>query len=53
LANGPKSDKFIMPCPAFNVINGGKHGGNGLSIQEFMIFPTEANSFSHALQVGA
>ena len=22
------NDKFILPCPAFNVINGGKHGGN-------------------------
>jgi enolase len=26
-------DKFILPCPSFNVINGGKHAGNGLAIQ--------------------
>jgi enolase len=25
--------KYILPCPSFNVINGGKHGGNGLAMQ--------------------
>lgn len=25
--------KFILPCPAFNLINGGKHGGNNLAMQ--------------------
>jgi enolase len=44
--------RFILPTPSFNVINGGKHGGNGLAMQEFMILPTGAKSFSHALQVG-
>lgn len=38
--------KYILPTPAFNVINGGKHGGNGLAMQEFMILPTGAKSFT-------
>ena len=29
----PKTSKFIMPVPALNVINGGKHAGNGLAFQ--------------------
>ena len=28
-----KECKFILPCPAFNMINGGKHGGNNLAMQ--------------------
>lgn len=27
------SNKYILPCPAFNLINGGKHGGNNLAMQ--------------------
>jgi enolase len=45
--------KYILPCPSLNVINGGKHGGNGIAMQEFMILPTGAKSFSHAMQVGS
>jgi enolase len=44
--------KYILPCPSLNVINGGKHGGNGLAMQEFMILPTGAKSFSHAIKAG-
>merc|ERR1719253_1331679 len=36
-----------------NVINGGEHAGNKLPMQEFMIAPTGAKSFKHALQIGA
>lgn len=32
---GDKS--FVLPCPAFNVINGGSHAGNKLAMQEFMV----------------
>lgn len=39
--------------PAFNVINGGEHAGNGLAFQEFMILPTGASSFTEAMQIGA
>jgi enolase len=41
------------PTPFFNVINGGRHAGNNLDIQEFMIAPVGAKSFSEALQMGA
>lgn len=41
-----------MPVPSFNVINGGTHAGNNLAMQEFMILPTGASSFKHALQIG-
>jgi enolase len=44
--------KYILPCPSLNVINGGKHGGNGIAMQEFMILPTGAKNFAHAMQVG-
>ncbi len=40
-----------LPTPFLNIINGGKHAGNKLSIQEFMIVPGEADSFSEALRV--
>lgn len=46
------STKYVLPCPSLNVINGGKHGGNGIAMQEFMILPTGAKNFSHAMQVG-
>lgn len=42
-----------MPVPALNVINGGKHAGNKLAMQEFMLLPTGAKSFSEALRMGA
>ena len=42
-----------MPTPMMNVINGGSHADSGLEIQEFMIFPTQAKSFSESLQTGA
>ena len=44
---------FVLPVPAFNVINGGSHAGNKLAFQEFMILPTGAKSFSEAMQIGA
>jgi len=50
---GKPTDKFVMPVPAFNVINGGSHAGNGLPVQEFMILPVGASSFREALQIGA
>ena len=38
---------------SFNVINGGSHAGNKLAMQEFMIFPSGASSFSEAMRMGA
>ena len=42
----------IMPVPMMNIINGGSHADNNIDIQEFMIFPLGAESFSHSLQMG-
>jgi len=50
LAGNPQ---LKMPTPMMNVINGGSHADSGLEIQEFMIFPTGAKSFSESLQIGA
>lgn len=45
--------KFVLPVPAFNVINGGSHAGNRLACQEFMILPVGASSFKEAMRIGA
>jgi len=50
--SGKPSDRFIMPVPSFNVINGGSHAGNRLACQEFMILPLGASSFREALVIG-
>lgn len=42
---------FKLPYPLMNVINGGAHANNGLRIQEFMIRPDKAKSFSEALRI--
>merc|ERR1719245_705489 len=49
---GKPTDKYVMPVPSFNVINGGSHAGNRLACQEFMIMPLGASSFREALCVG-
>ncbi len=47
-----KSEANLLPVPMMNIINGGKHGGWGADIQEFMILPIGASTFSQALQIG-
>ena len=47
------SDACLLPLPMLNIINGGSHADNNVDIQEFMIFPIGADSFSHALRMGA
>ncbi|MHA1339122.1 MAG: phosphopyruvate hydratase [Promethearchaeota archaeon] len=44
-------EKFLMPCPMSNVLNGGKHAGGNLAIQEFMILPIGAKSIAKAIQM--
>ena len=44
---------YSMPVPMMNIINGGEHADNNIDIQEFMIQPVSAKTFSEALQVGA
>ncbi|MEZ4812147.1 MAG: phosphopyruvate hydratase [Caldisericia bacterium] len=41
-----------LPVPMMNVINGGAHADNNLDLQEFMIFPSGASSFSEGLRMG-
>jgi len=45
--------KFSMPVPMMNILNGGEHADNNVDIQEFMIQPVAAKSFSEALRTGA
>lgn len=52
IANLAGVSEVVLPCPAFNVINGGSHAGNKLAMQEFMILPTGASSFSEACRMG-
>ena len=42
----------LLPIPMMNILNGGSHADNNVDIQEFMIFPIGASSFSAALQMG-
>jgi len=42
---------FKLPFPLMNVINGGAHANNGLRIQEFMIRPDKAKTFSEAMNI--
>jgi len=46
-------DAYVMPVPMMNIINGGAHADNSVDIQEFMIIPVGAPSFSAALRYGA
>jgi enolase len=42
----------LLPIPMMNILNGGSHADNKIDIQEFMIMPVGANSFSEALRMG-
>jgi enolase len=46
------SNAYTLPVPIMNVINGGRHAGNKLSIQEFHIIPIGVETFSEALRIG-
>ncbi len=45
--------QYSMPVPMMNIINGGEHADNNIDIQEFMVQPVAAKTFTEALQVGA
>jgi enolase len=47
------ADAHILPAPMMNILNGGKHADNNVDVQEFMIMPLGATSFSQALRVCA
>lgn len=42
-----------LPVPMMNILNGGKHADNTVNIQEFMIMPVGAKSFSECLRMSA
>ncbi len=42
----------LLPVPQMNILNGGQHADNNVDIQEFMVIPTGAKSFSEALRMG-
>src|SRR5690554_5692501 len=45
--------KYSMPVPMMNIINNGEHADNNVDIQEFMVQPVGAKTFSEALRMGA
>ncbi len=45
-------DACMLPVPFMNILNGGEHADNNMDIQEFMIVPLGANTFSQALRMG-
>ncbi|HET8902860.1 MAG TPA: phosphopyruvate hydratase [Saccharospirillum sp.] len=45
--------QYSLPVPMMNIINGGEHADNNVDIQEFMVQPVGAKSFSEALRMGA
>ncbi len=47
------NDHVTLPSPMFNIINGGKHAGGDLKIQECMIIPAGASSFSECLRMSS
>lgn len=49
---GNDEEKYTMPVPCFNVINGGSHAGNKLAFQEYFVIPTGAKDFSEAMTIG-
>ena len=47
------AEKYDMPVPMMNIINGGEHADNSVDIQEFMILPVGAGSVTEAVRYGA
>lgn len=48
-----KTGDFVLPVPMMNIINGGKHAAGSTDIQEFMIMPVGAATFTDAIRMGA
>ena len=47
------ANAHVLPVPMLNVVNGGAHARNSLDVQEFMVVPVGARTFSEALRIGA
>jgi len=50
---GRSGDRYVMPVPMMNILNGGAHADSSVDLQEFMVMPLGAPSFSEALRAGA
>ena len=48
-----KNQTIEIPVPLMNIVNGGKHSGSGLAIQEFMIIPAGAKDLSDSVRIGS
>jgi enolase len=48
---GPSAN--VLPVPMMNIVNGGAHADNAIDVQEFMIMPVGADTFSEAIRIGA
>ncbi len=46
------ANKYALPVPMMNILNGGRHALGSTDFQEFMVVPAGAHSFGHALQIG-
>jgi enolase len=46
-------ERFTLPAPMMNILNGGAHADSSVDIQEFMVMPVGAGSFAEALRMGA
>tara|TARA_B100001123_G_scaffold403557_1_gene492149 strand:+ start:1435 stop:2748 length:1314 start_codon:yes stop_codon:yes gene_type:complete len=53
LSNQNMSDRYQLPVPMMNILNGGAHANSNVDLQEFMVLPVGASSFGHALQIGS
>lgn len=51
-ASNQDANKYVLPIPFMNVINGGKHAIGGVDFQEYMIVPHGFNTFAAALEAG-
>ena len=47
------ANAHVLPVPMMNIINGGEHADNPIDVQEFMVMPVGAETFSEALRCGA
>jgi enolase len=48
-----RNDRFTLPVPMMNILNGGAHADSSVDFQEFMVMPVGAASFAEALRIGA
>lgn len=47
------NDRFVLPVPMMNILNGGAHADSSVDFQEFMVMPVGAPTFAEALRMGA